>query len=461
MTKENNGTPEFLKDALKFGINLGLDRMNKLDEILGDPQKKFKVIHIAGTNGKGSTAAYTASILAASGKKVGVYTSPFLERFSERMRVIDGREGLDKLLTDEAYGEIDADTLSKYSEEVRIAAEKMTSEGYEHPTEFELVTAICYLWFAEKEIDIAVLETGLGGRLDSTNVIADPVCTIITAIGMDHTDRLGNTIAEITGEKAGILKSGSPAVVSSPDEMLISPEERKDVKRVIDERAAELGVDVTYVTAGDCDISFSEDGYMGFTYEGKRFRTRLLGKHQTRNAAAAIEACRIAGADEESIEYGITNAVWKGRAECLCLDPVVVLDGGHNKQCAESLTDVLREMLGGKLRGRRMRVVMGAMKDKDVDGMLETLKTGGVSFDEVFAVKVNNPRTMLPDELSEKLELVYNNKVKTVCYDDAVTAVLEAFRRSAEDGTPLLVTGSLYLIGEIRGALRAEIKRMK
>ena len=195
MTKENNGTPEFLKDALKFGINLGLDRMNKLDEILGDPQKKFKVIHIAGTNGKGSTAAYTASILAASGKKVGVYTSPFLERFSERMRVIDGREGLDKLLHDEAYGEIDADTLSKYSEEVRIAAEKMTAEGYEHPTEFELVTAICYLWFAEKEIDIAVLETGLGGRLDSTNVIADPVCTIITAIGMDHTDRLGNTIA--------------------------------------------------------------------------------------------------------------------------------------------------------------------------------------------------------------------------------------------------------------------------
>ena len=201
----NGGTPEFLTDALKFGINLGLQRMERLDEILGNPQDDFRCIHIAGTNGKGSTAAYTASILAASGLKVGLYTSPFLERFSERMRIIDGREGLDRLLLDETEGEIDADTLAELSDKVKTASDKMTKEGMEHPTEFELVTAICYLWFSMEKIDIAVLETGLGGRLDSTNVVKSPVCTVITAIGMDHTDRLGNTIGEIAGEKAGIL----------------------------------------------------------------------------------------------------------------------------------------------------------------------------------------------------------------------------------------------------------------
>lgn len=460
MSNDNGGTPEFLKDALKFGINLGLTRMNRLDELLNDPQKDFKVVHIAGTNGKGSTATYISSILAASGKKVGIYTSPFLERFSERMRIINGRRGLDLLEEDETYGEISADDLERLSEKVRVAAESMAAEGYEHPTEFELVTAICYLWFSENDIDVAILETGLGGRLDSTNVIDDPLCTVITAIGMDHTDRLGNTIAEITGEKAGILKKGAPAIVSSPDEMLITRSEQQDVRRVIDDRARELGVDVTYVSAGDIFPVFTEDGYMSFVYGGVAHKTRLLGRHQVRNAATAIEAALSLGIDDGSIAYGVTHAKWKGRCEYLSSDPVVILDGGHNKQCAESLALVLNEMLGGKLKGRRFRAVMGVMKDKDTDGMLNALYRGGIRFGEVFAVKVNNPRTMEPNELSDRINVVYNNEVKVDGYTDANKAVLEALRLSAEDGMPLLITGSLYLIGEIRGALSAEIKRM-
>ena len=452
----NGGTPEFLTDALKFGINLGLQRMERLDDILGNPQDDFKCIHIAGTNGKGSTAAYTASILAASGLKVGLYTSPFLERFSERMRVIDGREGLDLLLEDETVGEIDAKTLAELSDKVKAASDKMVEEGMEHPTEFELVTAICYLWFSMEKVDVAVLETGLGGRLDSTNVVKKPICTVITAIGMDHTDRLGNTIGEIAGEKAGILKEGVPCVICSPEQMLLTPEQQAEVRRVMEAKALEMHSPVTYAVGEDDSISFTADARMHFAYKGSEYTTRLLGRHQVRNAAAAIEACKIAGVSPEDIAYGIENTVWKGRCECLSFDPVVILDGGHNSQCAESLASVLREMMGGKIYGKDMRVVMGVMKDKDPDKMLEVLRDGGVKMAEVYTVNVNNPRTMSDSELANIVKVVYNDQVKVIPSGDANKAVLAAYEMSLKDKMPLLITGSLYLLGEIRGAIRAE-----
>ena len=453
----NGGTPEFLTDALKFGINLGLQRMERLDELLNNPQDDFKSVHIAGTNGKGSTAAYTASILAASGLKVGLYTSPFLERFSERMRIIDGREGLDRLLEDETAGEIDADTLAMLSDKVKAASDKMVEEGMEHPTEFELVTAICYLWFSREKIDVAVLETGLGGRLDSTNVVKKPICTVITAIGMDHTDRLGNTIGEIAGEKAGILKEGVPCVICSPEQMLLTHEQQAEVRRVMEAKALEMHSPVTYAVGEDEGISFMDDARMHFAYKGQEYTTRLLGRHQVRNAAAAIEACKIAGVSQEDIAYGIENTTWKGRCECLSFDPVVILDGGHNSQCAESLASVLREMMGGRIYGKDMRVVMGVMKDKDPDKMLEVLRDGGVKMAEVYTVNVNNPRTMSDTELANKVKVVYNDVVKVIPSGDAKTAVIAAYKKSLEDKMPLLITGSLYLLGEIRGAIRAEI----
>ena len=453
----NGGTPEFLTDALKFGINLGLQRMERLDELLNNPQDDFKSVHIAGTNGKGSTAAYTASILAASGLKVGLYTSPFLERFSERMRIIDGREGLDRLLEDETAGEIDADTLAMLSDKVKAASDKMVEEGMEHPTEFELVTAICYLWFSMEKIDVAVLETGLGGRLDSTNVVKKPVCTVITAIGMDHTDRLGNTIGEIAGEKAGILKEGVPCVICSPEQMLLTHEQQAEVRRVMEAKALEMHSPITYAVGEDEGISFTDDARMHFAYKGQTYTTRLLGRHQVRNAAAAIEACKIAGVSQEDIAYGIENTTWKGRCECLSFDPVVILDGGHNSQCAESLASVLREMMGGRIYGKDMRVVMGVMKDKDPDKMLEVLRDGGVKMTEVYTVNVNNPRTMSDTELANTVKVVYNDVVKVIPSGDAKTAVIAAYKKSLEDKMPLLITGSLYLLGEIRGAIRAEI----
>ncbi|MBO4636724.1 MAG: bifunctional folylpolyglutamate synthase/dihydrofolate synthase [Clostridiales bacterium] len=454
----SNDTPEFLKDALKFGINLGLERMNRLDELLGDPQKQLHVIHVAGTNGKGSTVSYISSILASAGLKVGVYTSPFLERFSERIRIIDGRHGLDILSEDETYGEIDDHDLAELSEKVKAAAELMVSQGYEHPTEFELVTAIAYLYFEKKQIDIAVLETGLGGRLDSTNVIDDPLCTVITSIGYDHTDRLGDTIGQIAMEKAGIIKPHRPVIVADPDEMLLSSEDALKVREVIRDAARSKDAPLKFVRAGKYSEKYTPDGRMIFSFEGEMavFDTALVGTHQIRNAALAVSCARqIPVVSEEDIAYGIRHTKWKGRAEFLSIDPPVILDGGHNRQCAQSLAAVLNKIQDGKLCEGKLRVVMGVMADKDVKGMLEVLKLEAPDVEEIFCVRVDNPRTLAPSELCNYIELVYNGTVKTECFEDASKAVSEAYSRTRADGIPLLVTGSLYLIGQIRGYLRS------
>lgn len=452
-------TPEFLKDALKFGINLGLDRMNKLDEILGNPEESIKAVHIAGTNGKGSTAAYMSSILAASGKKVGIYTSPFLERFSERMRIVDGKEGLLKLKEDESYGEISEEDLKRLSSLVEAAASKMTNEGYEHPTEFELVTAICYLWFEENDVDVAVLETGLGGRLDSTNVVTNPLCTIVTAMGLDHTDRLGNTIEEIASEKAGIFKPQSPAFVSEPSEMILDSDSQEKVREVFIKKAKEVGTTVSFLSKDNAVAEFTSDGRMHFELDNKKYSTSLQGEHQISNAATAIKACKALGIDEEAISFGVANTMWKGRCEILSLDPVVIIDGGHNFQGATSLASTLNKVLEGSLEGAPLRAVFGVMKDKDVEGMLTALCEGGVVFEEVTAALVNNPRSMTPSELSIKIKEVYNDLVEVFEDADAVNAVSEAYSKSLEDGMPLLVTGSLYLLGQIRGELRNLIEQ--
>ena len=226
--------PDVLTGALQFGIKPGLERITCLMNLLGNPQNSFRSVHIAGTNGKGSVATFISSILAADDRKVGVFTSPYLERFSERIRIIDGAQGLEDYVRDDSAGEISSEDLDKYSDIVKQTREKMVSEGMcDEPTEFELITAICFLYFADRKVDVAVLEVGLGGRLDSTNVIKDPLVTVITALGLDHTGVLGNTISEITGEKAGIFKQGSPAVCFDPDLMILPEEMKSDVRKTL------------------------------------------------------------------------------------------------------------------------------------------------------------------------------------------------------------------------------------
>ena len=303
----------WLRDAIRTA-----EYISELMRLLDNPQDRFKSIHIAGTNGKGSVATFISSIMAAGDKKVGVFTSPYLERFSERIRIIDGKAGLEKYASDDSYGEIDGESLSRYSDMVKEAKEKMVAAGLtDEPTEFELITAICFLYFADQNIDVAVLEVGLGGRLDSTNVIKDPMVTVITALGLDHTGVLGNTISEITGEKAGIFKEGSPAVCFDPDLMILPEEMKPDVRNTLVSKAEEKGISLTFAGSKEAYESarFTEDGKMEFTYEGAVYSTSLNGKHQIGNAITAIEAARKCGASEEAIKEGIALARWKCRAE--------------------------------------------------------------------------------------------------------------------------------------------------
>ena len=448
-------TPKFIEESLKFGINLGLDRMNELDRLLGNPEKKLKVVHVAGTNGKGSTVTFLSTALAEADYKVGIYTSPYLERFSERMRIIDGREGLNRLLQDETYGEIDQESLDRYSAMVQEATDVMTTSGYEHPTEFELVTAICYLWFMDSGVDVAVLETGLGGRLDSTNVIDNPLATVITSIGFDHQDRLGETIAEIASEKAGIFKADVPAFAAAPEDMLLPLDAKKDVRDTLTAMASKKNTSgLTYVSANFDSAVFTEDGRMLFEAFGEKYETRLQGRHQVLNATLAIRVLKdVFGIPYGVLKDGIAKARWKGRAELLSVDPPVILDGGHNVQCAESLIGTLKEMCGGRFRDLKFRLVIGVMADKNVEGMIETYKNAGLDPVDVLTVRVNNPRSMDPVTLYKIIEVVYNSSIMPVAFDSASEAVSEACRKTKEDGIPLLVTGSLYLIGEVRGKL--------
>ena len=417
-----NKVPEVLTGALQFGIKPGLERITKLLDLLGNPQDSVKAVHVAGTNGKGSVCTFLSTILACDGKKVGVFTSPYLERFSERIRIIDGREGAVLFSENDSLGEIPSGRLDSLSDKVAAAMETMLSQGFEHPTEFELITAIAFLYFAEERVDVCVLETGLGGRLDSTNVIKEPLAAGICALGLDHCGVLGSTISEIASEKAGIFKKGAPAVCIDPDEMILTGEMKEAVRETMIKAAAEKGSPLTFVSSHGAGerARFDTDGKMSFVLDGVSYTTCLNGRHQVSNAALAIALARICKASEESIKEGISLTRWKCRCEILSLEPVVIIDGGHNPQGAE----------------------------------------GGLDLAEAVTVRPDNSRSMDPSNLSEIINDVYNNKVQTLEAESPEEGVRIALERSKSDGMPLLVTGSLYLAGQVRGYLKGIISCM-
>ena len=459
MTKK---TPEFLTEAVKFGINPGLGRINRLCEILGNPQKDLHVIHIAGTNGKGSASAFASSMLASSGLKVGVYTSPYLERFSERIRIIDGCGGLQGYMEDDSYGEIPDDVLSELSELVKKAAKQTVDEGIEHPTEFELVTAICFKYFSDEKVDIAVMETGLGGRLDSTNVFADPVASVITSVGMDHMEILGDTIGKIAYEKARIFKKGCPAFCLNPSSMILTEEQAEEAGKTLVREAASAGCSLEFVTPRTDTIEYTDNYTMKFKVDcldGRYVETSLLGDHQCGNctlaALAVTEAAKIwPQITADTCIEGIRDTVWKCRAEIINKDPLVILDGGHNPQGAESFADVYGKIDGGRTALQKARLVISVMRDKDIEGIITRYRDGGIDIAEVWPVRVANPRTADPGELYNIIKQVYNRPVGRGGSDVPEEAVRLAFEESKKDNMPLIVTGSLYLLGQVRGVIK-------
>lgn len=421
----------------RYGSKLGLSRMEGLLKRLGDPQEGLRVLHVAGTNGKGSVSKYLYEMLRAGGYSTGLYISPFIEVFNERMQM-DGSN-------------ISDETLERLGDRVIHAAEEMVTAGDESPTEFELVNAIAFLWFAEQKADFVVLEVGLGGRGDSTNIVKDPLVTMITSISWDHMDRLGDTLAKIAYEKAGIIKEGVPVVINVQDQ---------SAREVIEEVAASKKAPLYNVTETEIrGLSVTAEGtafsaeVLGTSFEN--IRLTMIGEHQARNAVtalAAIEILRQNGIiilDEYALLAGLKKAVQPGRFEVLkcAADPSkrFVLDGAHNIDGVRSLERTMQQIFAGA----RVLVVLGILADKATEEMLDAVAGFGERY---IAVPVSNPRSMDAAALEEELR----KRGREVSRCKAVPeAVAEAAATLAEGPYEVcLFAGSFYLIGEIRSNLR-------
>ncbi len=400
-----------------FGSKPGLERMAAMLDALGNPQDGMKFVHVAGTNGKGSCAAMTASILKAAGYKTGLYTSPYLYRFNERMQ-IGGKE-------------IEDDVLAELVTRVKPIAEAME----DHPTAFELMTVMALLWYKEAGCDIVVLEVGLGGRLDATNVIAAPECAVIMNIGLDHTEILGDTLEQIAFEKAGILKPGTEAVLF---------QQTQSVTAVVQKRCDELGITLHIPDFDAIRTEFDSLYGQTFTYKGESYALPLLGAHQLKNAATVLEVVEVLRSrgwklEQSDVEHGLYAVHWPGRFELLSEEPLFVVDGGHNPQCALTVRDNLLRYFPDK----RRILLLGVLRDKDYPALAEILNEAA---DEYICITPDSHRALPAGELADFLNRY--NKPVAVC-DSIRDGVSLALDRS-DEGSVVCAVGSLYSVGEIR-----------
>ena len=399
----------------------GLSRISKLLSLIGDPERKMKYVHVVGTNGKGSTASMIASVLCAAGYKTGLYTSPFITVFNERMQI---------------NGEMISDfELAAITEYIKPFAETMEDK----PTEFELITAIAFEYFCRNRCDIVILEAGMGGEFDATNVIGSPEVAVITNIGLDHTEFLGDTVEKIAQTKSGVIKQGCDCVLYRSNE---------SVEQVVAARCAEVGA---ALTKADFDAvlprSFGLDGQVFDYKDYVGLELPLLGAHQQKNAAVALTALERLCArgfkiSENDVRTGLKNTVWQGRFEILRRDPLFIVDGGHNSQCIEALAANIRDYLPDT----RLTVLTGVLADKDYGAMYDIVAPYAERF---VLVTPPSPRALAASALVESLER-YGRPI-TVC-GDVSAGVKKAIEIAGEDGC-VLAFGSLYMIGDIKRAV--------
>lgn len=413
----------YIHSAYRKGAAPGLSRITALLDALGNPQHSLKTIHIAGTNGKGSTAAMTAAILKAAGYRTGLYTSPYLYRFSERMQ-IDGQQ-------------ISGDDLGAVTALVRPFADALEDP----PTEFELVTAIALTYFAQKKCDIVVLEAGMGGLNDATNAIDVPEAAVITNIGLDHTEFLGDTLERIAANKAGIFKPGGRAVVY-PGE----PSVENVYRQVCREKGVELHIaDFSRLTL----CSRSLEGQVFDWGDWKGLPLPLLGEHQLHNAAVVltlVEVLRQRGWNltQNAVRQGLSQVRWPGRFDILARDPLFILDGGHNPQCIDALAKNIPEYLAGK----RVIALTGVLADKDYVRMFTPIVP---YISEFVCITPPSPRKLEGAELARMLTQA---GAKARSCGTIPQGVALARELAGPEGA-VLAFGSLYSIGAIREALEA------
>ena len=415
-------TLEYIHSVKWQGSKPGLSRTRELLSKLGNPEKKLRFVHIAGTNGKGSTAACIASVLKQAGYKTGLYTSPYINKFNERMQV-NGDQISDA-------------ELEELTNEIRPHAESMK----DLPTEFELITALAMRFFEYKQCDVVVLEVGMGGELDSTNVIDVPDVAVITAIGLDHTKDLGPSLGDIAMAKAGIIKKGGTvAIYGGPEEVL------SVFQNVCDEKDADLYLaDFSALKIRKCDLT-------GCTFNYGELRNLFLplaGTYQPYNAALAITALKLSCTkgyriSNEDIISGISNVKWPGRFEIISEDPVVILDGAHNPHGIIATAQSLKDHFGDK----KIVFVLGVMADKDVKNMISHIAPLAKCF---VAVKPENPRAMEPEALAK---IFVECGLNAYPSNSIVEGVAKAFVLSGSNGI-ICALGSLYFSNDIRTAVK-------
>lgn len=435
-TMNYNETMDYIHSVGKFGTNYGLSRTNRILELLGNPHKKIKTIHIAGTNGKGSTTCIISNILKESGFKVGMYTSPFLEDFEERMQINSTNIPKTRL----------CEVISK----VKSVIKAVTEEGLDSPTEFEIITCAALLYFYEEKVDYAVMEVGLGGRLDSTNVI-NPLVSVITSISYDHMNILGNTIEDITKEKAGIIKENTPVVLYPNEDNVLS---------VLKDVAKNSKSPVTYVTRdmvqykNVCNdtVSIKQKGLITINDEKRLVTFGLLGEHQLLNAQVAIKAIEtLEKADNISIKEevkikSLEDVSWKGRLEVLSTNPTIVIDGAHNIDGIKSLRNNVEKYF----KYHNIILILGILADKQVDDMIDVICPMASN---IIAVTPNNERATICDELKNHILRVNKNVESFEVYEEAVKKAFEY----ASPNDLILISGSLYMIGDMRRILTRKL----
>ena len=422
---------KYITEVGNFGSNYGLERTYKLLEYLGNPEKDLKFIHIAGTNGKGSTTSMITEILMGAGYKVGMYTSPFIEEFEERIQI--NRDNIPK------------EKLASLMDEVKFAVDKVIEDGYNHPTEFEIITVLMLLYFKKENIDFGVIEVGLGGTLDSTNVIT-PVLQVITSISFDHTNLLGNTLEEIAGEKAGIIKSGVPTVIYP---------QKEEALRVIENKCSEVNSKL-YISRYD-KFKFERIVNEDRPYQLLKYNDEvdillpLLGEHQITNLSVAIEVINILNSINitnislNSIIKSIKKVTWKGRLEVLSKSPYIVIDGAHNIQGIEMLSKNIEKYF----KYENLYLILGILADKDVEEMVKVIAPMAK---KIYAVTPNSIRAELSQDLKNEI-LKYNENCEA--YDDYKVAYLTAINDAGENDL-ILASGSLYMIGDMRKIIKAK-----
>ena len=408
-------TLDYIESLQNLGSKPGLSRVSELARLMGNPQNELKIIHVTGTNGKGSACAMIESVLVKAGYKTGKFSSPWIEKINEYI-CIGGQP-----LTDDEF----AEAVS----EAAAFADKMD----DHPTEFELITVAAYNWFKKQNCNVVIVETGMGGLGDATNIIENPLLSVITNVAMDHTKFLGETIEEIAGNKAGIIKEKCPVLFGGDDETAL-----KVIEKIASEKKSEL------FTTDKPDVKTSGISGSSFEYRGLELAIPLAGEYQPQNAATAFDALDILAASgfeisDDDIFSGFAEVKWKGRFEILSENPLFIFDGGHN------IHGILYAALSiKKYFGEKVNVLTGVMADKEYVRMADILSPLA---EAVFTVTPDNPRALDAEKYAE----VFRKKgINAVACESVAKGVKKALNLSKKEDRPLVAIGSLYMYKDIK-----------